>query len=389
MAKSPNVYDTTYVNSGPGVALSNRSSSSSSGSSSGSSGTSPGVGYVQPRTQEQMAREYANAIKTSPSVLAEKIREEIHNPGTSAMAASSYNDFMSQYGLGFDMDEYFDKILEVNEANNDWSASQAKKQMDYQTMSDQAAMAWSAQEALKSREWTERLSNSAHQREVQDLIKAGLNPILSANNGAYSGSGATGQGFSSAGAMGQTDMSGATSIASMMSGVIGTARDLAVTKLTTDTQKYMSDQSYAAAKLAAGASIYNNNNTVSANKAMSALNRDADIQKANISADATRAAAGTSAGAMMSAAATNAAAARYSAEKHAEAAMYGSDLSSAASRYGSENALEGTKYGVDRNIKTNPVGYAATVAQEAAKVMSNVSNVYTPDLGEWNLLGSE
>lgn len=77
MAKSPNVYDKTYVNSGPGVALSNRSSSSSSGYSSSTNSTSPGVGYVQPRTQEQMAREYANAIKTSPSVLAEKIREEI------------------------------------------------------------------------------------------------------------------------------------------------------------------------------------------------------------------------------------------------------------------------------------------------------------------------
>lgn len=238
MAKSPNVYDKTYVNSGPGVALSNRSSSSSSGYSSSTNSTSPGVGYVQPRTQEQMAREYANAIKTSPSVLAEKIREEIRNPSSSAMGASSYNDFISQYGLGFDMDDYFDKILEVNQANNEWSSDQAERQMDYQTMSDQAAMAWSAQEAQKSREWTESLSNSAHQREVKDLIKAGLNPILAANNGAYTGSGATGQGFSSSGAMGQTDMSAGSSIASMMAGVINTARDLAVTKLTTETQKY-------------------------------------------------------------------------------------------------------------------------------------------------------
>lgn len=60
---------------------------------------------------------------------------------------------------------------------------------DYYARSDYNN-AWSAQQAQKQMDFQERMSSTAHQREVKDLLAAGLNPILSANGGASTPSGA-------------------------------------------------------------------------------------------------------------------------------------------------------------------------------------------------------
>lgn len=90
------------------------------------------------------------SISTATSTLAGK------NANTSAKSVSS--------SVPLSLEDYFAR----SDYNNAWSAQYAQKQMDFQ----------------------ERMSSTAHQREVKDLLAAGLNPILSANGGASTPSGA-------------------------------------------------------------------------------------------------------------------------------------------------------------------------------------------------------
>lgn len=74
-----------------------------------------------------------------------------------------------------------------------YNTLQAIMQGVYNHIENSIAMNYNSAEALKNREWQEHMSNTSYQRAVEDMKKAGINPILAfANGGASTPGGSTG-----------------------------------------------------------------------------------------------------------------------------------------------------------------------------------------------------
>ena len=71
-----------------------------------------------------------------------------------------------------------DALMLAGTAYSAYQAFQGGKQSGGGSFAD--ANAFSAQEAQKQRDWEQMMYQNRHQFEVDDLRKAGLNPILSA-----------------------------------------------------------------------------------------------------------------------------------------------------------------------------------------------------------------
>ncbi len=184
---------------------------------------------------------------------------------------------------------------------------------DYQARADYNN-AWSAQQAQKQMDFQERMSNTSHQREVKDLLAAGLNPILSANGGASTPSGA----------MASTDTS--TSNA----------------ELQLDLQKAQLKQQKVLQELQIGAQIeMNKANIASAQKMAKWTNKlNKELGYAQLKNNA-------------KIANINAGASMYGAQLSSSASRYGSELSSAASKYSSDNSYNSSI----GNVKAGPVSF--------------------------------
>lgn len=149
--------------------------------------------------------------------------------------------------------EYLNQLQSQSAANNQFNAQQALQQMEFQDRSNAKAMEFSHHEAELQRGWQEMMSNTAYQRQVKDMIAAGLNPVLGiSNSGASTPSGASASGVTSGGAKADADTSINNAMASFVGALINGATSRDVANISAAASMHNAQLSADATKYAAG-----------------------------------------------------------------------------------------------------------------------------------------
>lgn len=220
-----------------------------------------------------------------------------------ATTTSAYE--MDGYGVSAvnNAADQISQLKGIAQANSAFNAEQAQLQREWTELQNAKAMQFNRIEAKKNRDWQEMMSNTAHQREIKDLMAAGLNPVLSAmnGNGAAVTSGATASGVVGSGSKADADTSASGAIVNLLGSILAAQTSLQNANINARTQEAVADKYTAMSEIVAE------------------INAAAGIKSAGIHAGATK----------------------YAANQSAAASMYSSDNSLAASMYATDHTKTG------------------------------------------------
>lgn len=147
------------------------------------------------------------------------------------------------------MGAYENALVKVQNLAN----TSALKVQQLANKATQETFKFNSAEAAKNRAWEKQMSDTSHQREVADLKKAGLNPVLSANQGAmsYTSASASAQAESGASASSGIYGSSISALSGLASSQMQSAASLKAAKAQAAAMKKSAEASAAAQRYAA------------------------------------------------------------------------------------------------------------------------------------------